>query len=116
MNLPANERYQHFVKKVTQWGEIWSLADADGWVSLRADDEECFPVWPHPEYAAAWATGDWAGCKPKAIGLEVWLERWIKGLESDGSMVAVFPNEDEEGIVVAPAEIGESLLEELESE
>lgn len=115
MRLSADARYDYFVKKVADWGEIWSLADADGWVSLSADGEECFPVWPHPDYAASYAIEDWSNCKPKMITLDVWMDRWIAGLERDNTMVAIFPNEDEEGVVVSPAEIRDSLLDELES-
>jgi phosphoribosylformylglycinamidine cyclo-ligase len=42
-----------------------------------------------------------------------WLERWTPGMEQDNTLVAVFPNMDEENIVVSPSELKTSLLEEM---
>lgn len=113
LQLSAEQRHKHFINKVVKWNEIWSLSSDEGWVSLIADGDDCFPVWPHPDYAAAWATNDWSDCKPKVISLQVWLERWITGMKSDGSMIVIFPDLNDEGIVVSPDEIKASLLEAL---
>ena len=78
------------------------------------DGEECLPIWPHPEFAKAWAVDDWSDCEPKAINLEVWLERWTAGLERDNTVLAVFPVNEEEGIVITPAELEEAILAELQ--
>ena len=113
-HLTADQRYDYFVSTVSDWQQVWSLHGKGGWVVVSSTDgEECFPVWPHPDYAAAWATGDWADCRPEAIPLDVWLERWTPGMEQDGTLLAVFPNEEEEGVVVSPGELRDSLLEEL---
>ncbi len=112
---PDDQRYEYFLRKVADWEEIWSLHSKDGWVELSSNDgEECLPVWPHPDFAAAWATGDWSDCKPKAISLEVWLERWTSGLEKDNTVLAIFPVDEEEGIVLSPTELQTALLAELE--
>ena len=77
------------------------------------EGEELFPVWPHPDFAEAWAVDDWSDCQPKAIRLDIWLDRWIPGLERDNTLVTIFPV-DEEGTVMTPSEMEESLLIELE--
>ncbi len=115
VNLSASERYDHFVAKAAETEEIWSLKGEGGWVSLSSDGEDCFPVWPHPDFAAAWATGDWADCRPQVIRLDAWIDRWTPGLEGDGSLVAVFPRDEEEGVVATPGELLQSLLAELEA-
>ncbi len=113
--LADHERYDYFLKKVADWEEIWSLHSPEGWVELSSSDgEECLPVWPHPDFAKAWAVDDWSDCQPKAITLEVWLERWTPGLERDNTMLAVFPVDEEEGLVVTPSELQEAILGELE--
>ena len=113
--LAEHERFDYFLKKVADWEEIWSLHSPEGWVELSsADGDECFPVWPHPDFAAAWAVDDWADCKPKAIDLETWLSRWTAGLERDNTLVAIFPVDEEEGIVLTSSELQEAIIAELE--
>ena len=91
-------------------GEVWSLRSDEGWVEVSSEDgEPCMPVWPHPDFAAEWATEGWSDCRPEAIELKAWLTRWTPGLARDGVMLVVFPGEDEEGMVLPPAELGEAL-------
>ncbi len=115
-NLSDDKRYEYFMRKVADWEEIWSLHSADGWVELSTvDGEVCLPVWPHPDFAHAWATGEWSDCQPKMIKLDVWLERWTVGLEEDDTVIAIFPVSEEEGIILTPNEMYEALLAELEN-
>lgn len=112
--LADHERFDYFLKKVANWEEVWSLCSSDGWVELSTPEgEELFPIWPHPDFAAAWAVDDWVDCQPKAIKLDIWIERWVPGLERDSTLVTVFPV-SEEGVVMTPSELEESLLAELE--
>jgi hypothetical protein len=108
--LSADERYDYFVAKAVENGEVWSLNSDEGWVEVTSDDgEQCLPLWPHPELAAEWITGEWADCTPTAIDLDTWITRWTPGLESDGTLLAVFPLSDEGGVVVAPDELLSSM-------
>jgi hypothetical protein len=108
--LSADGRYQYSVGKMVENGEVWSLRCDDGWVVMSSQDgEECLPVWPHRQFAAQWATGEWADCTPEAVPLAVWMERWTPGLERDGTLLAVFPHSDEEGTVVTPGELFDAL-------
>jgi len=113
-NLDADKRYDHFIDKVSKWEEIWSLRDDEGFVLVSTDDEECMPVWPHPDYAAEWATGGWADCEPFKVDIESWLDRWLPGMEEDGISVAVFPNMEESGVVESPRQLGSDLLQAIE--
>jgi len=106
----AQERFDHFLEKVVDWEEIWSLADGEGCVMLTTEDgESCLPVWPHPDYALDWATEGWEGCEPLKIDLESWFERWSPGLEEDGILVAVFPRLDDEGVLLSSRELSEAI-------
>lgn len=106
----AEERFDHFLDKVADWEEIWSLADGEGCVMLTSEEgESCLPVWPHPDYAKEWATEGWEGCEPLKIELEAWFERWSPGLEEDAIQVAVFPRLDEAGVLLPPAELSEMI-------
>lgn len=110
MSLPADERYDYFVQHAIAHNEIWSLAQGDDWAMLRADEQECLPVWPHPDMAAAWARDDWASFKPTVISLDVWLERWLPGMSDDGSGVAVMPDEHGDSVVVEADDLQQSMI------
>ena len=102
LSMSADKRYTYLLKQVALTQEIWILTDEHGCVMLNNEDEDCVPVWPAQEFAKYWATGDWAECVPKAIPLEDWLSRWTIGLEGDEVDVAVFPNPEEEGLIISP--------------
>ncbi|OEC82434.1 hypothetical protein A9D46_14750 [Photobacterium damselae subsp. damselae] len=101
----AEKRYKYLVKEVVANREIWILIDEHGCVMLNTEDEDCVPVWPNKEFAEAWATGDWAECKAESISLNKWHSRWTHGLEDDELAVVIFPNQDEDGLVVFPDEL-----------
>lgn len=107
--LSNYQRYQYFIDMVNEQGEIWSLANDEGWVTLSAEGDNCLPIWPHADYAAQWATGDWSDCTPKSVTLETWLKRWTKGLKNDETLLVVFPNLEEEALLVDPEELDEDL-------
>ncbi len=113
-SLSAEQRYEHFVDKISKWEEVWTLKDQDGAVMLSTDDAPCLPVWPHPDYAIAWKTDEWSDCELLSIPLQAWMERWLPGLGEDEIDIAVFPNVDEQGIVVDPYEMNDAILQSLE--
>lgn len=100
----SEKRFQYCVKEVVENREIWILTDADGCVMLNTEDEDCVPVWPNQEFAQAWANGEWEDCQPEAISLNKWHSRWSNGLEQDDLSIVVFPNAEQEGVIVFPDE------------
>ncbi|WP_059364919.1 DUF2750 domain-containing protein [Pseudoalteromonas sp. '520P1 No. 423'] len=99
------KRYKYLIKEVVKNQSIWILTDEHGCVMLNTDDEDCVPIWPNQAFAQAWATGDWDECKAKEIDLKTWHSRWTHGLEDDDLAIVVFPNLEEDGLVVFPDEL-----------
>lgn len=114
LQLNADYRYDHFVRKVAEHKELWVLKSEQGLLLLDSEGEACLPIWPHPDYAQTWAKDELAGYTPQAITLEIWLDRWIQGLEQDQIAVAVFPLPDELGMVEEASELAEELQAKLE--
>jgi hypothetical protein len=110
--LPASPRFDEFVNRVCEHQQVWGLRSANGWAVVDAEGDDCFPVWPHPDFAAAWAVNDLADCKPQAIDLDAWLSRWTPGMDKDGTLVLVFPtnDDDDEGLVMSASELEDALL------
>lgn len=98
------KRMQYSIKTMVAERQIWILTDEHGCVMLNTEDEDCVPVWPNEEFATQWATGDWQECKAEAISLNKWHSRWTHGLADDELAVVVFPNQQEEGVVLFPDE------------
>jgi hypothetical protein len=113
--LSSERRLQYFVSKVSDWEELWSIKDTEGW-SLTATDDgtETVPVWPAREYAALMCIGNWAHGEPAVISLDDWLDKWLPGMGTDGRLVAIFPVPDSSCLVVSPQELRDWLTEYIE--
>lgn len=113
MMLAPLGRYEYLVKKVADQQELWSLWEG-GW-ALLGDKErgEFVPIWPHPDFAKAYASGEWSGYVPKLIQLDDWLGKWTPGMQRDHRKVAIFPIADELSITADPGELKAALEYEL---
>ncbi len=98
------KRFNYCIKEIVANQQVWILKDEHGCVMLNTEDDDCVPVWPNKEFAEAWATGEWDSCEAEAIPFNKWRSRWTSGLEQDELSVVVFPNENEEGVVLFPDE------------
>ena len=112
--LPGPDRYQHFVGRVADWQLVWSLKDQNGWVSAADDDGNlAFPFWPHPDYAVACATDNWASNSPDSIEVHEFLEHWLPSMARDGVAVAVFPTPTMRGTTVPALQLQQAIQDEL---
>ena len=115
ISLDGPSRYSHFVSKVTDWEELWSLKNDEGFVAYGDNDgNECLPFWPHPKYAEAIATDKWSDCFPHQIGLSDFLDNWLPGMLSDDVKAVIFPTLNAQGVVVNPTDLKDALIAELE--
>lgn len=113
--LGGSERYAHFVQRVADWQELWSLKADDGFVGFGDDEGNSgVPFWPHPAYAEKHASGDWSNCKPARIELADFLGNWLGGMERDGVKAIIFPTPDMKGVVVEPARLRSDLAQAIE--
>ena len=104
LKYDASQRYTYTLKEIIKNQEVWLLVDEHGCVMLNTDDDDCVPVWPNQEFAQAWATEEWSHCSTEAISLEKWHQRWSTGLEDDELSVVIFPNQNNEGLILFPDE------------
>lgn len=109
VNLNDENRVTYFLKEVRENQTIWILTDEHGCVMLNTEDEDCVPVWPSKETAELWINGEWNTCKAEAIGLNKWYSRWTQGLLDDELAIVVFPNTNEQGVVLYPDELEDEL-------
>lgn len=114
LKLPAQARYEHFLKQVADWEAVWSLRTVEGWVLLGDQQGQgMVPVWPQERYAAACSVDNWEGAEPRSIPLAEWRETWTPGISRDGRLIAVFPTPDSKAAVVTAERLTADLDEEL---
>lgn len=102
--MDAEQRMKYCFKEMAANRTVWILKDEHGCVMLNTEDEDCVPVWPNEEFATQWATGEWEHCTAEKISTNKWHSRWTHGLEDDELSIVVFPNINEEGVVLFPDE------------
>lgn len=113
--LPAQKRFEHFVKVVVAWQEAWGLF-SDGWALAGADDGVgVFPLWPAKEYAQACAVNEWAGCQPRAISLDELLDDLLPRLKLDGLLPGIIFTPDGRGATPPVDELVEAIHTELQN-
>lgn len=115
--LPSKERFSYFVRKVTDFEEVWGLSDGTEWALLDdSNDNQLFPVWPEKDFAEICANGVWENYVPKSIPLEDFLSKLSPKLTSEEISYAVFLTTDNKGIVISPKELCEIIELEIEEE
>ena len=112
--LAGPVRFKHFISRVTDWETVWGLRNKSGWV-VAGDDagNSGFPVWPHPDYALACATGDWDGNSSAPIDVHDFVENWLPEMDADGVFIAVFPTPEMRGVPINASELQSYLQDEL---
>ncbi|MBR9726619.1 DUF2750 domain-containing protein [Shewanella intestini] len=109
LNLTPEARYDYLVEQVKATKQIWSLQDQDGCVMLTTEEEDCIPMWPDEETANLWAVDEWKECEALMIPLDEFQSRWVSGMEEDDLFIAVFPVQDDLGVVLPPYEVDQRL-------
>ncbi|CAA7196727.1 DUF2750 domain-containing protein [Chryseobacterium potabilaquae] len=114
LKMTEDERYDYFIRKVTDFEEIWGLSD-DGWALLGDDNgNQILPLWPEKEFAKLCAIDQWKDYKPESIELDNFIEKWIPGMINDKTLVNIFLTPDAKGTVINPNDLYSDLQEELE--
>ncbi|MBE1300833.1 MAG: DUF2750 domain-containing protein [Alteromonadaceae bacterium] len=105
-----DNRYEYLLDSIKESGEMWILADDVGAVMFNSEDEEdLVPIWPTKQFAELWRSDEWQHCKPIAVTVKKWLADWTPGLEEDEIAIVAFPNQDNEGLILAPYQLHERL-------
>jgi hypothetical protein len=69
---------------------------------MQHDDHKCIPVWPHPEYAKAFAATQLAPTKFQRLTLSVFRDNWLPNMQRDNLYACIFPTPQSPGIAVEP--------------
>ena len=110
------QRYEYFVRYSADFEQVWGLVvGEDKWVIFKdADGDEIFPLWSHPDLAAACCFEEHKqmGARPQAIALESFIQNCIPDMVSGEVRFGIFYDKSREGLVIE----GETLKAALEDE
>lgn len=113
--LPGVKRFEHFIKVIADWQEVWGLYH-DGWALAAADDgTTVFPLWPAKEYAQVCAVNEWMGYESRSISLSDFTEVLLPKLKLDGVLPGVFFTPTSKGVTPSVDELKLALDEELQN-
>ncbi len=106
--LPADARYDFFIKQVVADGQVWGLVSDRGWSLAAVGEQACLALWPHQQFAAACALDAWADAVPQPLNLDQ-FKLLLEQLDQQDTPVAVFMTPSAEGSVVAAQDLWSSL-------
>ena len=107
-------RYKHFIVRSADTQVLFGLRTSEGWVSACDEDgAEGLPVWPHPAYAMACATGEWEGSTPVEIDIYDFANDWLPTMAAQGVNAIIFPTAAMHGVLADPAQLEADLKLEL---
>ncbi|WP_252091313.1 DUF2750 domain-containing protein [Pseudomonas sp. MWU13-3659] len=112
-SLMAEERLGYFVRKVSDFEQVWGLYD-DGWATSGLNGKEVVPFWPEKEFAELCAKDEWKGFSPCLIPMSDFLNKWLPGMHADSRLCQIFPVPSDGGVVMTATKLEEALREELE--
>ncbi|RKF13269.1 DUF2750 domain-containing protein [Alginatibacterium sediminis] len=96
-------RYDYLISQMKNQGKVWTLADDEGCLMVHTGQENALVLFSHEQLAQLWAKQDHPQCKPLMIDFEVFVQKWLPGMQADEHFVALLPNLN-----------GDSLLESAE--
>ncbi|RVR10771.1 DUF2750 domain-containing protein [Sinorhizobium meliloti] len=112
---PGVRRFEHFIKVVADWQEVWGLY-RDGWALAVSDDGiTVFPLWPAKEYAQLCALNEWKGFEPRAISLTDCTDVLLPKLKVEGVLPGVFFTPTSKGVTPPVDELRAALEAELQN-
>lgn len=92
LNLSSQERYEHTLKRITDSGVLYVLADKDGdWILWGDEKNSSLAIWPELEFARIMENSENKNSDIYEIKIEEFLEDGIPWLIENKIGIAVFP-------------------------
>jgi hypothetical protein len=116
--------HERFIRRVVASGEVWALESPDGWAACESvedvdegDEEaprEVMPFWSDRAYAQRAAAGEWEHFVPTAIPLDLFIDRWLKDMHDDGTLVGTNWDAHGCGVEIEAIELAQALVDALD--
>ena len=114
--LEVFERYKYFIKKVADWGNMYTLVGLEeNWSLSVIEGHWLFPLWPYSDFAEQCKVDRWSDFLIKKITIDDFEETIIPLIENEGYLLNIFPTGLNTGFVVNLDEFIRDLSEELKN-
>ena len=116
--ITTRESHERFVERVATSKLVWGLKSDEGWAVSPSNDYEgvdVMPFWSDRAYAKRAATDEWKNYVPTSIPLDLFVDRWLKGMNEDGTLVGTNWDAHNFGREVEPVELARELLDEVDN-
>ena len=114
----AEDNHRRFIQRAVRSGAVWGLKSEDEtWVvspSNHDEDRRVMPFWSDEAYARRCRKGPWMEFLPTAIPLDLFLEKWLPGLDQRGEFVGTNWDGNLCGMEVYPLALKQQLEEALQ--
>lgn len=112
-NLPPEERYDYFIRKVADFEEVWLVKKEQNIIALVDESErEAISVFPEKGFAELLLQGEWEGFTVEKIDVYDFVD-WLDQIKKEGKRIACFPKDDFIAFIVSAEEMKVDLLEEI---
>jgi hypothetical protein len=110
LDLPAPQRYRHFIDTVVATRRMWGLY-GEGWaMSETPEGHQVLPLWPAREYAELCIAEEWSSHQAREIDLDAALGMMIPTLREQGIRPGIFFSPEQGSINITLDEFERDLL------
>jgi hypothetical protein len=109
-SISSHERHERFLQRIIAAREVWGLKSNDGWAVTKSsaggtEGRKIIPFWSDRAYARQCAKEDWSHYEATPIPLDLFLGRWLPGMDADRILVGTNWNAQLCGHEIEPAEL-----------
>jgi hypothetical protein len=115
IKLSPLQRYEYFVKKVSDFEKVYSIKERDEWFISEGRNNKFFMLWSASEFAKLFIKDRWEQCTVESIKLSEFIEILIPLAESRNILFSVFGVNGKSGFVVDSKELFRDLTNEIEN-
>lgn len=116
LKTEPEQRYQHTIKMICDFEEMYSLLDKDGlWKTGVVDGKETFLIWSAKEYVLPFLTGLRESCAIRKITIQEFTTDIMEYLNNNRLLINVFAVENSGGSVVTVDQFITDLNKEMDN-
>ena len=110
LSIASRERHERFLQRIIAAREVWGLESNHGWAMTGSSTEategrKIIPFWSDRAYARQCARNEWSHYQATPIPLDLFIERWLPGMNADRVLVGTNWNAQLCGHEIEPAEL-----------
>lgn len=112
LKLDSHKRFDYCLKKIVDWGEVWTLEHNGMVVYEDSQANKYCPIWPARKFCENAIADDWINAKAICIKIEVFMKEYLSKLTQERISLAMLPNTKNQAVCLTTEEIKAHIQEE----